>query len=146
MTTYYINGASATEDGLTPATGYHNFTNLMVAIGQGTFFNDGDIIECVQGDIAEEGPEAINLQSTGVLTIRSYLQNTSRPKAHLYHGVSQFACNSNGQGSEQFSGIDFYGVPGCSIAFYGGLDTDICSFDKCRFFDVAIEAFPGGGS
>jgi hypothetical protein len=155
MTTYYINGASATEDGLTPATGYHNFSNMWDVlqinywISQGVdVLQDGDIIECVQGDMAVETETYLYFYTNGAyppapsstITIRSLESNTGRPAFHM---PNQFLfC----QGGIKIIGIDFYGSPGSQIYSFGGQDLDVFSIDKCRFFDVAIIATPGGGS
>jgi len=155
MNTYYINGASTIEDGTTPETGYHNFSNMWVAldsnywISQGVnVLQDGDIIECVQGDMAEETEPFLffYLNGDGALPssdlfVRSLATNAERPRFHLVNNAIYCL------GGVKFIGLDFYGTPPQSLILsFGGMPDDVFSADGSRFFDCAIMATPGGGS
>ena len=64
---WYINANSASEDGLTPDTGYHNYTNLSTSI----VINPDDIVNFVNNGIVDDSATNTVTISNGII-LQSY--------------------------------------------------------------------------
>jgi hypothetical protein len=132
MSTYYVNAGSVTQDGLTPATGYHTLTDLVGAI---TLLNS-DVVYFVDNGVIQEPASFLALP---YITISSYVGNINKPTWNL-DGVLYL--------SFQSGGVNIYDIkityahPSYTAVDFGlfGQAPDLISIEvsRCELVDVRL--------
>jgi hypothetical protein len=86
---WYINPESQTEDGFTPATGYHSYLNLSIS----RTLSDGDVVNFVNNGIIDDSSSALFVISNSI-TLQSWPSNTSKPTWKTAQEVSIIGTSS----------------------------------------------------
>jgi PKD repeat protein len=144
MATYYLNASSASQDGLTPETGYHTMGLMFSGLGPGGGypFIDGDIIEIVN-DIVEDSAPATFTFTTNI-TIKKYgFALGTKPKWQIHAHDIIFNKSAN------FSDIVMWAPELLTDWAYITLSNTVASttnFTRCAFYGVYVQSTLMSGS
>jgi hypothetical protein len=126
-TIYFINPGSSFEDGLTPATGYKNFSNLLSNV----VLNPYDTINLVSNGVIDDSASSSIVISVSI-SILSWFSNESKPTWRAPTNFSIVGASSFSISDIVFNGTSILAINGMGSIPSDPTCTDI-SIQRCDF-------------
>jgi len=137
MSTYYLNAGSITEDGLTPATGFHTFYSLLIS----GLLADFDIVDFIDNGVIDDSSNPITVDSALIanITLRSYTYNTHKPiwKIQSFYKLSFYS-----DGFFKMYDIHLQCAASVDLATFSVSCTSLTDFSeisRCYFEDTSLQ-------